>query len=369
MRSIAFPSWVTAGDIAHNASFICNKWQELELAGKFGPGVQSNPEIGLCFFEHLACTAYTGEDLPQHLAHLPASWHVHLPLDLPLYSSGGLAQAQLSFDICNELMQKVEFLGVKQAVLHPVLAPAFYPVSAPAFYPGLAPASYPVLAPASYPVFPSGQNEGLGASLAPKFCKPLQSEACLNSLNMLKFIDLWEDSGRKRADLLLENRPGDDLTQLFKLAQVSGCGLCLDLAHLYMPAQNGQYAATTGRPLYAHASDLAPTSAPFFASGHNSPFNVGASPAFSLHSPPSKLCAQKQELLNPDFLQMLQMVHLNAAGKKQSGHASLACLLPEAQGEYQKIISLLPQNSTLMLELFKWQQIEESIPFLASYLS
>ena len=354
MRTIAFPSWVTAGNIAQNAAFICGQWQEwrekwgqewrekqwekpsqnplqnLDLPAKLGPDIQRKPEIGLCFFEHAACTAYTNEDLPQQLASLPASWHVHLPLDLPFYTSAGLAQAQQSFDICNELMQKVEFLGVKRAVLHPVSPPVLNPVLGrqAGFKAKTGAPLTPHLAPAS--------SINPGSEL-------LLGEDDLASASLFKFINLWENSGRKRKDLLLENQPGDDLFKFFNLAKISGCGVCLDLAHLYMKPK--AYALSSSANLLTSAELSVEPKADQILSSHELDL-------LTLHCP-----------------QMVQMVHINAPGQNQSGHASLASLLPEVHKQYQSIISALPKNSTLMLELFKWQQVEESIPFLLEYLS
>lgn len=333
MRKIAFPSWVVAGSIVENATFICAQWQKLDLPALLGPGVQTKPEIGLCFFEHLACTAYTNEDLPQQLASLPASWHVHLPLDLPFYVDNSLAQAQLSFDICQELMQKVDYLGVQKAVLHPALPRALPSTSLLESLPNLG------------VKLGSVSTSGLIFGMGPEFYKPQQAEAYFDSSSLLKFIDLWENSGRNRADLLLENQPGDDLFQLFKLAELAGCGLCLDLAHLYMACPK---------------KNLPPT----VCLAKNLPCSQNRQSIGG-----SKIFAWEAGLLNPDFLQKVQMVHINALGQNQSGHASLASLLPEVHEQYQKIISLFPQNSTLMLELFKWQKIEESLPFLKNYLS
>ena len=343
MRSIAFPSWVAAGGIAQNAAFICAKWQELNLGGKFGAGVRNKPEIGLCFFEHLACTAYTSEDLPQHLASLPASWHVHLPLDLPFYLNSGLPQARLSFDICKGLMEKVEFLEVKKAVLHP-------PTTAS---------------------------------------------------DLFAFIDLWELSGRRRADLLLENQPGDDLVYIFNLAKLGGCGLCLDLAHLYMRPQLNTTLLTarpnfnlpTGSvisggvscggglfagPVVGWAADSPPRLPGSFSghmSGHmfghmfgHSSVSLFTNGAACLKQTNNKNFAPTSNELTPEFLQKVQMAHINALGKKQNGHASLNFLSKQEHGQYEKIILGLPKNSTLMLELFKWEQIEESIPLLAEFL-
>ena len=291
MRSIAFPSWVTAGSIAKNAEFICAKWQELNLPAKFKGKVEPLPEIGLCFFEQLACLAYRDNDLPGSLSNLPAKWHLHFPLDLPFYLAQDLKQIQLSFDICLHLMDKVDFLGVKQAVLHPILS-----------------------------------SEVKGSASVASGQKGQTDEASLAI-----FVDLWEQHGKSRVNLLLENQPGTNLPDLLTLAQHTGCGLCLDMAHLFMP----------------------PTG--FLG------------PAGLVNLPEKNDCLSS-DYLSPEFLNLVGLVHINAPGPKFSGHASLATLTPDLHKQYQSIISTLPEQATLMFEFFNWPDIEESLPIVQDYL-
>lgn len=96
-RVVAAPSWVMAGTIAENSTFLCGKVDE----------------IGLCFFEMDSCLRYGAEDLPPDLSALNLSWHVHLPLDLPWGNINRCVDSALA------LMEKVTYLGASRAVLHP----------------------------------------------------------------------------------------------------------------------------------------------------------------------------------------------------------------------------------------------------------
>ena len=96
-RILAAPSWLVPGTVADNCRF---------LAGRVD-------EVGLLFFETDACLAYSTKELPENLAELPLSWHVHLPVDLPWQ------EPETCADICLQLLRKVAFLRPNRAVLHP----------------------------------------------------------------------------------------------------------------------------------------------------------------------------------------------------------------------------------------------------------
>ncbi len=154
------------GGIAENARFVV------------GQGVT---EVGLCFFETAACLAYGKDDLPGDLADLPLSWHVHLPVDLP-WRTGAKAAASAAL----RLMDKVEFLDARQAVLH--------------------------------------LPEGLA--------RPGASAAAARMWG--EFAARWQDSGRFAQEILLENQPGDDPQALLDLAAAQEAGLCFDFSHWLM---------------------------------------------------------------------------------------------------------------------------------------
>ena len=158
MATIAAPSCVIPGTAAQNARF---------LAERAGGKIQ---EIALCFFETETCLAYTEHDLPDALADLPFSWHVHLPVDLP-WHVGPEASANCAL----RLMRKVEALKPRMAVLHAPELPA---------------------------------RKGLLAA----------------------FADLWH--ARCDLPLLLENIESCALIELMPLIVDAEFGVCLDLGHM-----------------------------------------------------------------------------------------------------------------------------------------
>ena len=107
MATIAVPSRVIPGTAAQNARFLSER-----ANGKI-------QEIALCFFETESCLAYTEYDLPDSLADLPFSWHVHLPVDLP-WHIGPEASANCAL----RLMRKADALKPRMAVLHAPDMPA-----------------------------------------------------------------------------------------------------------------------------------------------------------------------------------------------------------------------------------------------------
>lgn len=289
-HTLAFPSWVTPGRIAENAAFLQQKCSELP----WPPKLHKKIEIGLCFFEAAACLAYTKADLPPSLSLLPISWHVHLPIDLPFYAQGAASEdVRQSLDICLELMRKTAFLKTKKAVLHPAC----------------------------------GLN------------KPEENLTAY-------FIELWVKAGHKASDLLLENQPAQNLSHLQILAASSGCGLCLDLAHLCMDSEEQ----------LSHG--------PCQQKEQNKDAHQKTN------------CAQAlQDLIPPGYLEQVQMLHLNAMQRpdnvkqRQSGHAALTALSNPLQQSYAKLLQSLPAACVLMLELFNWQKIEQSFPLLAEWLA
>lgn len=99
---LAAPSAVLPAGLAENSKFLADYF----------------PEIAVLFFETEACLAYTDEDLPAHLADLPCSWHVHMPLDLPWQA--GFEAAWQKID---GLLDKIALVSPKAYVLHPPDAP------------------------------------------------------------------------------------------------------------------------------------------------------------------------------------------------------------------------------------------------------
>jgi hypothetical protein len=158
MAIIAAPSRMIPGTTAQNARFLAQRAE-----GRI-------QEVALCFFETEASLAYTEDDLPETLAELPFSWHMHLPVDLPWHSGAGA-----SANCALRLMRKVEALKPRLAVLHAPDPPAR-----------------------------KGQ--------------------------LAAFADIWHT--RCPTPLLLENIEGCDLLDLAQIIVDAELGVCLDLGHM-----------------------------------------------------------------------------------------------------------------------------------------
>lgn len=176
-HALAVPSWVTAGTIAENATFVHKQNIAQADTQKF---LHPIAEIGLCFFETASCLAYNDEDLPASLSSLAFTWHVHFPSDLPWHEGGATVA-----DIAIKLMNKVSFLHARHAVLHPPLG---------------------------------HKDDGVQA--------------------LQDFIAVWVDSGRAAADIHIENIDGHDLISLWPTIVHLGCKVCLDTGHLLCYGQD-----------------------------------------------------------------------------------------------------------------------------------
>jgi len=106
---LAAPSAVLPAGLAENSAFLADYFNE----------------IAVLFFETEACLAYTDEDLPAHLADLPCSWHVHMPLDLPWKAAFETAWQKI-----DGLLDKIALVSPVAYVLHPPDAPGMLPLLA-----------------------------------------------------------------------------------------------------------------------------------------------------------------------------------------------------------------------------------------------
>ena len=168
-QTIAAPSWVMAGSIYENCVFL----------------EQKVDEVGLLFFETDACLAYTKDDLPPALASLDLSYHVHMPLDLPWQAPEHVVEIVLA------LMEKVQFLNVTKAVIHPPI------------------------------------TQGAAG---------IQPHAAQSAVRHL--LQAWQDAGYAPNTLLLENIEGVDLTEYIPLLTKFACGLCIDTGHMIAYGQD-----------------------------------------------------------------------------------------------------------------------------------
>lgn len=189
-RRVAAPSWVFPGAILENCLF---------LEGKVD-------EVCLLFLETESCLAYTRQELPPSLADLDLTWHVHLPADPP-WAEGGETVA----GVCSALLDKVAFLGVECAVLHP-----------------------------------PERNGGEDARLLDAFALA------------------WKKAGRSCCDVLLENIRENDLTGLGGCIAANAFGVCLDLGHMLGHRQTALAAMVRGEraPVWSAAPRMAHLNAP-----------------------------------------------------------------------------------------------------------
>ncbi|OIO02472.1 MAG: hypothetical protein AUJ49_06065 [Desulfovibrionaceae bacterium CG1_02_65_16] len=99
---LAAPSCVFPAGIAENCAILAPDYDEIALA----------------FFETGACLSYTEADLPEALALLPVSWHMHLPLDLP-WAAG----VERVAEVILALRRKTAHVAPRRFVLHPPREP------------------------------------------------------------------------------------------------------------------------------------------------------------------------------------------------------------------------------------------------------
>jgi len=178
-RHLAAPSWVIPATLEENCRF---------LAGQTGRPRRVD-EVGLLFFETEGSLAYTERDIPESLAALPLSFHVHLPVDLPWHDPERAAR------ICRTLLQKVAFLSPYaphcRAVLHP---PPHDPVDA------------------------------IGARSA--------AEPRSAAHKLAAFARAFTDAGGQTSLLLLENVCDNDLTPIMDPLLEHDFMVCLDSGHM-----------------------------------------------------------------------------------------------------------------------------------------
>ena len=282
-RVLAAPSWVMPGTVAENCDFLATFVDE----------------ISLLFMESAACLAYGRQDLPDSLADLPLSYHLHLPLDLTMDEPTRAA------GICAELLDKTAHLPVGAHWRGGKADKGNSPAQ-----PGEArgqngPAT------ADAPCLRTGG--AMRAVLHPPRHDP--ADAGLAGRLLAAFAEAWLALGRDPAHLLLENVRGNDLTGLTGPVREYGFGLCLDMGHI-------------------------------LAYG------------------------QEKLLRRPALLRRVDMLHVNAPGKgrRASEHLPLTSLDASGQKRAARICQSVPPRAVIMMELFSWRHIEESLPLIQSWL-
>ena len=141
------------------------------------------------------------------------------------------------------------------------------------------------------------------------------ADAGLAGRRLAAFAQSWLSLGKPPSLLLLENVRDNDLTELAGPIQEYGFGLCLDMGHILAYGQE--------RLLRRH-----------------------------------------------DLLERADMLHASAPGKggRAGQHLPLTALDAGGQRRAARICGSVPADAVVMLELFSWPHIEESLPLLRSWL-
>lgn len=142
------------------------------------------------------------------------------------------------------------------------------------------------------------------------------------------FMTVWVSAGRAPCDIHLENIHGHDLLSLWPLIAELGCRVCLDTGHLITYKQDALLALLMGQ------SD---------ASYNKSTLQY-----------------------NKDAFQHIGMLHLCATAPS-GRHGPLTLFTPDEQALVARLCRAVSPDCTLMLELFKWKHIVESLPLLADW--
>lgn len=175
-RRIAAPSWVIPASLKDNCHFLCGKVAE----------------AGLLFFDASASLAYGDADIPESLASLHLSYHVHLPQDLPW------KKPEEAASVCMQLLTKTAYLADKPAQLAGTAGQIMPPHCRAVLHPPAHVADKPLLAARKLDAF-AGALMRLGGDPALFF---------------------------------LENTRENDLSHLAGAALSAGFGFCPDVGHM-----------------------------------------------------------------------------------------------------------------------------------------
>lgn len=130
---------------------------------------------------------------------------------------------------------------------------------------------------------------------------------------LASFVRRFTDCGGCTGTLLLENTAGNDLLDLEGLIVEFGLGVCPDLGHM-------------------------------LAYG------------------------QERLLERAGLLERAALLHLNAPAKNSGGHLPLGALDSRSRELARRLCLAVPPRTVLMLELFRWQDILDSLPLICSWL-
>ncbi|MDR2489320.1 MAG: hypothetical protein LBD42_07500 [Desulfovibrio sp.] len=283
-RVLAAPSWVMPGTIVENCVFLATMVDE----------------VGLLFMESASCLAYDKQELPDFLADLSLSYHVHLPVDLPMHEPARAA------GICAALLDAAAHLPTGNFRREEV------------WRENLTGAPYRKTGGSADECVGGGARSSQGGGMMRAVIHPPRhdsADASSAARSMAAFAEAWLLLGKHPSQLLLENVRGNDLTCLAGLVREYDFGLCLDMGHVLAYGQD------------------------------------------------TLLCRH-------DLLRRVDMLHVNApaSGCRAGAHLPLDSLDAAGRRQAERICKSIPRHTVIMMELFSWQYIEESLPLIRAWL-
>ena len=127
------------------------------------------------------------------------------------------------------------------------------------------------------------------------------------------FVQAWEQTGLSPADLLVENIQGNDLRAVWPVIRDAQCGLCLDIGHLL-------------------------------------------------------LYDQQVILSQPGWMERLRMLHVYGVGTTGSRHGPLSRLSLEDQALLKDLLTALPAEGVVVLEVFTPGDLFESLDIFNAWI-
>ncbi|MDR2162109.1 MAG: hypothetical protein LBO77_08250 [Desulfovibrio sp.] len=131
--------------------------------------------------------------------------------------------------------------------------------------------------------------------------------------SLASFLDGLAAGGEDPRLLLLENTPDNDLGSLVALVREYGLRVCMDMGHILAWGQE----------------DL---------------------------------------VRRDDLLERTDLLHLSAPGAAGDGHLPLTALDARGVALARRLLRAAPREAVIMLELFQWSGVEESLPLLRQWL-
>ena len=154
-------------------------------------------------------------------------------------------------------------------------------------------------------------GHGPRAVLHPPDADPADSR--LAGLRLAAFVRRFSDRGGNVPDLLVENTAGNDLGGLESVIVESGLRVCPDLGHM--------------------------------------------------------LAYGQESLLRRErLLERTALLHLNASSRNSAAHLPLGALDAHGRDLARRLCGAVPRQAVVMLELFRWRDILDSLPVISPWL-